>query len=35
MDWIDVAQNRDNWRAVVSKAMNLRLFQNAGNILTG
>jgi hypothetical protein len=23
MDWIDLAQDRDQWRAVVNKAMNL------------
>jgi hypothetical protein len=25
MDWIDMAQNRDRWRAVVSAVMNLRI----------
>ena len=25
MDWIDLAQNRDRWRAVVNAAMNLRV----------
>jgi hypothetical protein len=25
MDWIDMAQNRDGWRAVVSAVMNLRV----------
>jgi hypothetical protein len=25
MDWIDMAQNRDRWRAVVSAVMNLRV----------
>jgi hypothetical protein len=25
MDWIDVAQDRDRWRAVVSAVMNLRV----------
>jgi hypothetical protein len=25
MDWIDVAQNRDQWRALVNTAMNLRV----------
>jgi hypothetical protein len=34
MDWIDMAQDRDRWRAVVSAVMNLRVSQNAGNFLT-
>ena len=25
MDWIDVAQDRDRWRAVVNAIMNLRV----------
>jgi hypothetical protein len=25
MDWIDMAQDRDRWRAVVSTVMNLRV----------
>jgi hypothetical protein len=25
MDWIDLAQNRDRWRALVNKVMNLRV----------
>jgi hypothetical protein len=25
MDWIDLAQDRDQWRALVSKVMNLRV----------
>jgi hypothetical protein len=25
MDWIDMAQDRDSWRAVVSAVMNLRI----------
>jgi hypothetical protein len=25
MDWIDVAQDRDRWRALVSAVMNLRV----------
>jgi hypothetical protein len=25
MDWIDLAQNRDHWRALVNTVMNLRV----------
>jgi hypothetical protein len=25
MDWIDVAHNRDHWRALVNRVMNLRV----------
>jgi hypothetical protein len=25
MDWIDMAQDRDRWRAVVNAAMNLQI----------
>jgi hypothetical protein len=32
--WIDLVQNRDGWRAVVNTGMNLRVPQNAGNLLT-
>jgi hypothetical protein len=34
MDWIDMAQDRDRWRALVSAVMNLRDPWNAGNFLT-
>jgi hypothetical protein len=34
MDWIDMAKDRDRWRAVVIAVMNLRVPQKAGNFLT-
>jgi hypothetical protein len=33
MDWIDLAKDRDQWRALVNTVMNLRFPQNAGNFL--
>jgi hypothetical protein len=34
MDWIDLAQDRDMWRVLMSAVMNRRVPQNAGNLLT-
>ena len=34
MDWIDLAQDRDRWQALVNVVMNLLVPQNAENFLT-
>jgi hypothetical protein len=34
MDWIDVAQDRNQWRALVNTVMKLRVPQNAGKFLS-
>jgi hypothetical protein len=34
MDWIELAQDRDRWRVLVTAVMNLRVLYNAGNFLT-
>jgi hypothetical protein len=34
MDWIQLAQDRDQWRALVNTVMNLWIPQNAGKFLS-
>ena len=34
MEWIDLEQDRDRWRALVIAVMKLRVPLNAGNFLT-
>ena len=34
MDWIELAQGRDRWRALVNAVMYLLVPQNVGNYLT-
>ena len=34
IDWIDLAEDRDRWLALVNAVMNLRVLLNMGNFLT-
>jgi hypothetical protein len=35
VDWIDLAQDRNRWRALVNLVLNLRIPSNAGRLSSG
>jgi hypothetical protein len=35
VDWMNMAQDRDQWRALVNTVLNLRVIRNAGKFLSG
>jgi hypothetical protein len=35
VDWMDMAQDRDQWRALVNRVLNLLVPKNAGELLRG